>query len=330
MRQRSHRVRITVAMLSGLLAIAGILIPATAQAAGNPLIPIVHCVWTGDPAGPLAFFSFDNQNAVAVAIPAGAKNLLKGAPSAGPKNLGQPTTFSPGVITDAFAVGLSSANPSATMTWTIKGPDGVVRSATTSITGPQCAAEPFSPSIMTVGGDVGSKVTQQKYAGTTLIGAKVKFTLTGFMTTCVGGGVPMPPKIKWYVSPVDNGTAPGKTVHLGTFPNDHDFAYPSGRLTIVNPQAPPIPPHTTTGMSDGFVAADVHARCNLGSGVVETSSLVPIPRTPDNNSNADPYCFITDTTATPQATVSGNKDLPGMLGDCPDVTTLPGGGVRWR
>jgi hypothetical protein len=334
MRQRSHRVRLTVAILCGLLGIGGILIPATAQASGNPLIPTVHCVWTGDPVGPLAFFGFNNTNAAAVTVPAGANNFLKGAPNAGPKNLGQPTTFLPGVTTDAFAVALSSANPSATMTWKIKGPDGVVRSATTSIAiGPPCAAEPFSPSIMTMGGLIGSQVKQQKYAAdnTTLIGAKVKFVLNGFTTMCVGGGVPMKPTIKWYVAPVFNGTAPGKTVHLGTFPNDHFFAYPTGRLTIDNPQAPPVPPHTTTGMSDGFVAADVHARCNLGNSVVETSGLVPMPRTPHNGSNADPYCFITDTTATPQVTLmSSNYDSPLAVGDCPDVTTLPGGGVRWR
>src|SRR5262249_25637326 len=157
----------------------------------------------------------------------------------GPKNLGQPTTFSPGITTDAFAVGLST-NPLSTKAWTIKGPDGVIRSATTSISGPPCATEPFSPSVMTVGGDVGSKVTSQKYAADhfTLIGATVQFKLTGLVTTCVGGGVPMTPKITWYVSPVTNGKAPGKIIHLGTFPNDHDFSYPSGQLKIVDPQAP--------------------------------------------------------------------------------------------
>ena len=189
MRQRSHRVRFIVAMLSGLLAIAGIFIPATAQASGNPLIPSVDCVWTSDPVGPLVFFNYENLNAT-VTIPASAKNFMKGSPKAGPKNLGQPTTFSPGKTFDAFAVALSSANPSATMTWTIKGPDGVVRRAGTSIAaGPLCATEPFSPSITTMGGLIGSQVTQQKYASnlTTLIGAKVKFALNGFTTTCVGG-----------------------------------------------------------------------------------------------------------------------------------------------
>jgi hypothetical protein len=234
--------------------------------------------------------------------------------------------------TDAFAVGLSN-NPGNTMTWTIKGPDGVVRHATTSITGPQCATEPFSPTVMTIGGAIGSKVTKQQYASnnTTLIGAKVRFELNGLVTTCAGGGVPKSPQIKWYVSPVDNGDAPGKIIHLGTFPNDHDFAFPTGRLTIVNPQAPPVPPHKTTGMSDGFVAADVFARCNLGNGVVATSTLVPMPRTPHNGSNADPYCFDTNISASPQVTVSStNFDTPLAVGDCPDVTTLPGGSVRWR
>jgi hypothetical protein len=332
MYQRSHRVRFAVAILGGLLAVAGVLVPTAAQASGNPLVPSVDCVWTSDPVGPLAFFNFDNQNAVAVSVPVGAKNFVHSSPKAGPKNLGQPTTFAPGVNPDAFAVALST-NAANTTTWTIKGPDGIVRSATASIAGPMCATEPFSPSITDMGGAVGSKVTQQTYASdnTTLIGAKVKFALVGFATTCLGGGVPMAPKIKWYVSPVDNGMAPGKTVTLGVFPNDHVFAYPTGRLTIVNPQAPPLPPHTTIGMSDGFVAADVYARCNLGNGVIETSGLAPIPRTPHNNSDADPYCFYTDTSVSPQITLQGTVDTPASgIGDCPDVTTEPGGSVRWR
>jgi hypothetical protein len=329
--QRSHRARWAVATLGGLLAFAGVFVPSAAQAAGQPLIPIVHCVWTSDPVGPLAFFGYQNQDAVAVSVPVGTKNFLKSTPGPGPKNLGQPTVFAPGTTTDAFAVGLSS-NPANTKSWTIKGPDGVVRTATTSISGPQCATEPFSPSISATGGDIGSKVTKQTYAAdnTTLIGAKVQFKLTGLITTCAGGGVPMAPKITWYVSPWDNGTAPGKIKHLGVFPNDRDFAYPSGMLTIINPQAPPVPPHTTTGMSDGLVAADVFARCNLGNSIIETTGLIPIPRPPQPHSDAAPYCFITNTTAVPQVTEAGRVDVPAAPLDCPDVTTLPGGGVRWR
>lgn len=301
-----------------------------ALAAGASLVPTLDCVYLGDAHGPLAFFGFDNQGP-AVSVLAGKKNFVSGSPVAGPKKLGQPTSFSNGVTAAAFAVGLSS-NPAHTMTWTLKGPDKVVRTATASVASPQCAAPPFTPSVTSVGGAIGSTVTSQSYQGdgVTLDHARVKFVVDGLTTLCIGGGVAAKPDATWYVSAESNGDPAGTTVHLGTPPNDRDFAKGNGVLKIPFAQFPPTPPYSSIGASDGWVAADVVPQCKLGNGVVFGGPTVILPKPPQPNSDAAPYCFVTDTSVSPQITKVGIVSQPGALGDCPDVTTLPGGGVRWR
>jgi hypothetical protein len=302
----------------------------SAQAAGAPLIPQLDCVYQGDPHGPLAFFGYDNSGP-AVNIAAGPKNYLHGAPVAGPKNLGQPTTFSSGVTSAAFAVGLST-NAGDTMTWTVKGPDHVVRSATASLASPACASPPFTPSVTSVGGAIGSTVTSEVYRpdAVTLDHARVRFVVDALTTICNGGGVPKAPAATWYVSAESNGDPVGTTVHLGTPPNDRDFARAHGVLKIPDAQFPPTPPYSSIGASDGWVAADVVPQCNLGNGVVFGGPTVILPKPPQPNSDAAPYCFVTDTSVSPELTKVGLVSPPGAIGDCPDVTTLPGGGIRWR
>jgi hypothetical protein len=302
----------------------------SAHAAGAPLIPQLDCVYQGDPHGPLAFFGYDNAGP-AVNVAAGPKNYVHSSPVAGPKKLGQPTMFSNGVTTAAFAVGLST-NPGDATTWTVKGPDHIVRSATASLASPACASPPFTPSVMSVGGAIGSVVTSQVYAAdnVTLDHARIRFVVDGLTTICIGGGVRKPPAATWYVSAASNGDPVGTTVHLGTPPNDRDFARGHGVLKIPFSQFPPTPPYSSIGASDGWVASDVVPQCNLGNGVVFGGPTVVLPKPPQPNSDAAPYCFVTDTSVSAEVTKVGVVSQPGALGDCPDVTTLPGGGIRWR
>ena len=330
----SRRTKWMGSVLATALTAAGVWTAAVApvaQAAGAPLTPQLDCVYQGDPHGPLAFFGYDNAGP-SVSVPAGAKNFLRGSPVAGPKKLGQPTTFPNGVTTAAFAVGLST-NPADSMTWTVKGPDHVVRSATATLASPACASPPFTPSVMSVGGAIGSVVTRQVYEPdtVTLDHARIRFVVDGLLTICNGGGVAKAPAATWYVSAESNGDPVGPTVHLGTPPNDRDFAKAHGVLKIPFSQFPPTPPYTSIGASDGWVAADVVPQCNLGNGVVFAGSTVVLPKPPQPNSDAAPYCFVTDTSVSPEVTKVGRITTPASgLGDCPDVTTLPGGGIRWR
>lgn len=100
--------------------------------------PILECVEQTTAGTLRAHFSYRNENVVPISIPVGHSNTLE----PGPQNRGQPTQFqvgrSPYYPNAAFSVVLAGAN----ISWTVKGPDGQVRTATASANSARCTVPP--------------------------------------------------------------------------------------------------------------------------------------------------------------------------------------------
>ncbi|MGH8885978.1 MAG: hypothetical protein ACRDYX_12550 [Egibacteraceae bacterium] len=86
----------------------------------------------GDRGELVAYFGYVNDNPAAVPIPQGPDNEV--LPS--DHETGQPSSFSPGRVTNAFAVTLTDEE----VVWTLRGPDGQTRSAAASARSRPCAA----------------------------------------------------------------------------------------------------------------------------------------------------------------------------------------------
>jgi hypothetical protein len=78
------------------------------------------------------WFGYENSTGATVTIPVGAKNFF----TSGAQNRGQTTVFQPGVVNNAFSV--TFANAGAFTSWSLKGPDGVLRGVIPSVLSPTC------------------------------------------------------------------------------------------------------------------------------------------------------------------------------------------------
>lgn len=104
-------------------------------AADKPVRPILECVINNGNGTYTAHFGYLNENSIPVVIPIGVDNKF----TPGPDGKGQPTNFLPG-RTDyfpnaAFTVVFDGSN----LVWTLKGPDGVTRTATANASSAPCA-----------------------------------------------------------------------------------------------------------------------------------------------------------------------------------------------
>lgn len=98
-----------------------------------PVRPILECVTKESPSQFTAVYGYKNENSVAVAIPVGENNKF----SPPPKNRGQTTVFQPGRTPHdqgAFQVPFNGSH----LVWSLKGPDGVRRTATASAHSKRC------------------------------------------------------------------------------------------------------------------------------------------------------------------------------------------------
>ena len=128
-------------------------VPAAAGSAGSrqapaaAIKPVVVCFDSVNGVDPPEagvdgfYFGYDNTGVSPVAIPAGLGNALSGA-SVDDAALA-PTVFAPGHVSPAFLalVGLDGALPS----WTVRGPDGVSRTAKATKAAPPCTPDLLAP-----------------------------------------------------------------------------------------------------------------------------------------------------------------------------------------
>ncbi len=288
-------------------------VAAPAGASGLPLTPLLDCVSHSVPGYTIAFFGYTNANA-ALTVKVGKKN--KFAPGA--KNRGQPTQFQTGTNVDEFAVSFTSAS----LTWSLKGPDGVVRTVTADASTPACASDPFTPAAGVAVGPITDHPTQQKHdASGVLIAAKVKFSQSA-TSVCDGSGVAKKATVTAYIKPWVNGSAKGPTQQFDIF----DFAT-TPTLKITDPQLS-FPPYAL-GNSTGWVRTAAVGVCDLGDGLLLQSTPVYSPDT--TTSDVEVYCFVTDTTVAPQVTREGSFTAPpGGVPEC--YTDGPGGsgGIKFR
>lgn len=86
------------------------------------ITPVTTCVVRNHNGTYTARFGYQSKNKVAVTIPVGANNYFSPAPT----NRGQTTVFQPGTVQVAFSVTWNGSK----LTWSLKGPDGKVRTTT--------------------------------------------------------------------------------------------------------------------------------------------------------------------------------------------------------
>lgn len=108
---------------------------AQAQATVNGrLTPLLECVSKQGNGTFIAYFGYNNRNAVVITLPLGGKNKF----TPDPLDRGQPTTFQPGRIVNAFTVTWNGSD----LTWALKGPDGEKRTTTANAHSRACAPTP--------------------------------------------------------------------------------------------------------------------------------------------------------------------------------------------
>jgi hypothetical protein len=121
----------------------------TATPAVASIVPEVVCVGSpstsprpsGNPrpdADEPVYFGYTSSATVPVAVPKGSDNLVEATPS--DDDPLAPTVFVPGHVSPAFLTYVAEANDSLP-TWTVRGPDGVVRTATITASSPACTDE---------------------------------------------------------------------------------------------------------------------------------------------------------------------------------------------
>ena len=102
----------------------------SAPVANKAVRPVLECV-TGSGSSYVAWFGYQNDNSATVNIPLGGNNKF----SPKPENRSQPTNFAPGRQIKVFSVPFNGKN----LTWTLKGPDGLTRTATASSKSTKCS-----------------------------------------------------------------------------------------------------------------------------------------------------------------------------------------------
>jgi hypothetical protein len=110
----------------------------TPTSANRPLTPFVNCVvitpaTQRSTATYTAYLGYDNQNSGTVRIPFGPNNGFPGALGNG--DMGQPEDFLPGRHDRVFWF---ATDTDQTSVWNLRGPDGVLRSVTVSVSDPRC------------------------------------------------------------------------------------------------------------------------------------------------------------------------------------------------
>lgn len=109
----------------------------------------------------IAYFGYKNENAKLIPIAVGTSNKFGPVSQA----QGQPTQFEPGRQSFVFAVKFKA---DTTLVWTLKGPDGVTRTASASKTSTPCSVPPPAPTqsvtpILECVADLGSGKYQARF-----------------------------------------------------------------------------------------------------------------------------------------------------------------------
>lgn len=102
----------------------------SAPVANKAVVPLLKCV-SGSGKTYTAYFGYRNDNSMTVTIPLGGNNKLSPKPESG----GPTTSFAPGLVPQAFSIKFNGKN----LTWTLKGPDGLTRTATASSKSTKCS-----------------------------------------------------------------------------------------------------------------------------------------------------------------------------------------------
>ena len=87
----------------------------------DAVVPVAECVVDHNDGTFTARFGYRNDNEAAVAVPIGPDNRFQ----FGRRDRGQPTLFQPGTVENAFSVTFRFGR----LTWQLRGPDGVRRTA---------------------------------------------------------------------------------------------------------------------------------------------------------------------------------------------------------
>lgn len=207
----------------------------TSAAADGPLTPYVVCVSEFQGA---AWFGYENGSGRPVAVPEGPRNRLEGTDARDAPR--PPVLFGTGRVEPAFfaafdpfvderdepvldrasAAGDREQVPStASITWTLVGPDGVERSAVATPDGPACEPDRIT---------FDDRRIEIELVDVTASGrsADVRVEVTGDVTTsvCAAGLTPLPPA-SW-VGDVLAPPRPGSTASFRVTPG------PSGLLTL--------------------------------------------------------------------------------------------------
>jgi RHS repeat-associated protein len=124
----------------------------------KPLVPILECVRNEGGGSYRAFFGYDNQATTAVSVPVGANNKF----SPLPQDRGQPTAFTPGRTPAYPNTPFSVSFNGSTLTWTLKGPDAVGRTAVASSTCVACPADGTPPTVSLVQPGSGAYVASSR------------------------------------------------------------------------------------------------------------------------------------------------------------------------
>jgi hypothetical protein len=305
----------TTALVTGAVGGPG---AVPAGASGAPVIPLLDCVWNGVPGRPIAYFGYVSANAVNKTIGIGAKNHFTPS-SPYPADRGQPKVFIPGPHPDTFAVSFTSA----ALSWSLTGPDKVVRTVTADGSTPVCGSQPFVPDAQVTNGPIVGTVTKQKYAAdhVTLVKASVKFSMAA-TSGCTGSGVPLKPTVTYYVLPWDNGNASGATQAFGPY-----VFFVNSVFHVSDPQLM-FPPPVALGNSTGWVMVSAVGHCDLGDGYALTSATDWVPNTPQTDVSV--YCYVTDATVAPEVTRAGTFPSPSDPGECETTAPGGGGGIKMR
>lgn len=113
-----------------------------------PVRPVLEYVLPNHDGTWRAVFGYQNENPVAVTIPAGSRNRF----SPLPQDRGQTTEFQPGRVVAAFWVDFAGGN----LVWTLTSPDGSTRTATAGVGGPGpvgLAVRPVLERVYDLGGE---------------------------------------------------------------------------------------------------------------------------------------------------------------------------------
>jgi hypothetical protein len=291
----------TVAPSAGAIPPVG---PGAGDAPQAAVKPVVNCrVATSN--GSTVWFGYRNSSIARVNVPVGAANnvaVIFGTSG----NHGQVEQFLVGGADYAFGVTISGAQQA---TWSVTGPgvvDGnlteqfVTASATgtssTPLCGPGIGAR--SASVQTVPGAFpGLSFTPrlEKRVGGVLTQATIRLSLSGLVSACSAGGIPLEPQVLWgFGGPTplvggtilrSSGAAYGPVVPERVVRVDTSEFYTFVRTTspirpIVDPQQPfafGTPAQQATGaapfsrgLSSEMIIADVTGRCLFASGVVRS------------------------------------------------------------